>query len=170
MTSPADNSDDAAGDRPGIIAMPPLIALATLALGLVVDRLIPIGVVGALLPRSVRFALAAILFLLACWVVYRAVSTFVQVGTNVDARKPALSLATSGIYRNTRNPMYQGLGLLLLSFTALLASDWTLLLLMPWALIMHVGVVLREERYLERKFGDEYRLFKQRVPRYGWPF
>jgi protein-S-isoprenylcysteine O-methyltransferase Ste14 len=31
---------------------------------------------------------------------------------------------------------------------------------------MHVGVVLREERYLERKFGDAYRQYRSRVRRY----
>jgi protein-S-isoprenylcysteine O-methyltransferase Ste14 len=30
-------------------------------------------------------------------------------------------------------------------------------------------VVLREERYLERKFGAAYRQYREAVPRYGWP-
>jgi protein-S-isoprenylcysteine O-methyltransferase Ste14 len=31
---------------------------------------------------------------------------------------------------------------------------------------MHFGVVLREERYLDRKFGDGYRAYRSRVRRY----
>jgi protein-S-isoprenylcysteine O-methyltransferase Ste14 len=38
------------------------------------------------------------------------------------------------------------------------------------ALLIHFGVVKREERYLEAKFGDAYRSYRDAVPRYGLPF
>ena len=38
-----------------------------------------------------------------------------------------------------------------------------------FVLVIHFGVVKREERYLEAKFGDAYRQYKARVPRYGIP-
>ena len=50
-----------------------------------------------------------------------------------------------------------------------LASDWMLVLVVPMFAVLHYGVVKREERYLERKFGDDYRRYKDSVPRYGWP-
>jgi hypothetical protein len=58
----------------------------------------------------------------------------------------------------------------LLALAVAFASDWAVLLIAPWAVAMHVGVVLREEQYLEAKFGDDYRRYKDRVPRYGRPF
>ena len=48
--------------------------------------------------------------------------------------------------------------------------DWTLVMLVAGALLIHFGVVRREERYLEAKFGDAYRRYRDAVPRYGLPF
>jgi protein-S-isoprenylcysteine O-methyltransferase Ste14 len=41
-----------------------------------------------------------------------------------------------------------------------------LLLAVPSYFVLHFCVIKREEKYLERKFGEEYRLYKARVPRY----
>jgi protein-S-isoprenylcysteine O-methyltransferase Ste14 len=65
--------------------------------------------------------------------------------------------------------MYVGLGSLVAGIGVGFASDWTLVLLVPAALVIHYGVVLREEAYLVRKFGETYRRYKDAVPRYGWP-
>ena len=79
-----------------------------------------------------------------------------QAGTNVNPWKPSLSLVTVGIFGWMRNPMYVGLMLILAGLAIALASDWTLVLLVPAALILHFGAVKREERYLKAKFGESY--------------
>jgi protein-S-isoprenylcysteine O-methyltransferase Ste14 len=66
--------------------------------------------------------------------------------------------------------MYLALGLGILAIAFVAASDWTLLMLVPFALLIHFGVVLREERYLRAKFGEEYRRYSERAPRYVWRF
>ncbi len=65
--------------------------------------------------------------------------------------------------------MYVGGTLLLVGFAILLASDWMLVMTIIFVLVLHFGVVRREERYLESKFGEAYRQYRDRVPRYGWP-
>src|SRR2546429_8770103 len=82
---------------------------------------------------------------------------FVQVGTIVEPWKPSLRLVTGGVYAWMRNPMYVSLILLLAGIAIALASDWTLVMLVPAGLILHLGVVRREERYLAAKFGETYR-------------
>jgi protein-S-isoprenylcysteine O-methyltransferase Ste14 len=53
----------------------------------------------------------------------------------------------------------------------LLGADRILLLMVPALLLLHYGVVKREEQYLRRrKFGESYRSYKASVPRYGWKF
>jgi protein-S-isoprenylcysteine O-methyltransferase Ste14 len=154
-------------DTPGVIAPPPLIAVATLALGLLLDWLLPIGVLHRLgLPA--RLVLGALSMIAGAGLALVAERTFHRIGTNAPPWKPALALATTGIYARMRNPMYVGLALLVAGLAIALASDWSLGLLVPMALVLHYGVVLREERYLEHKFGEAYRRLKADVPRYGW--
>jgi len=93
---------------------------------------------------------------------------FRRIGTNVAPWRPALGLAADGPYAHTRNPMYLGLALFVAGLGVALASVWVLAMLIPAALVLHYGVVKREERYLEQKFGADYRAFKAAVPRYGW--
>jgi len=69
-----------------------------------------------------------------------------------------------------RNPAYQGGALALLGLALLLKADWIVVLMVPALLLLHYGVVLREEQYLELKFGQIYRDYKVRVPRYRWKF
>jgi protein-S-isoprenylcysteine O-methyltransferase Ste14 len=96
-------------------------------------------------------------------------NSFVRIGTEVNPFKPSSVLATAGIYRYLRNPMYVGLGLLVGGLGIAFASDWTLVMLVPAAFLIHFGVVKREERYLDLKFGEAYRAYRRAVPRYGWP-
>lgn len=155
-------------DRAGVIAPPPVIAAATLAVAALLEWWWPSGV-SAWLGLGPRLAIAAGLGLAGAALAVAGERRFARAGTEALPWRPASALVTDGLYRRMRNPMYVGLGLLMLAFAVGFASAWLLALLVPAALLLHHGVVLREERYLERKFGDDYRRFKAQVPRYGWP-
>lgn len=162
-------SDISSSATAGVIAPPPLIALATLLIGLALDWLLPAYVLGILLSLHERIFIGVILAVAGAALAVAGERAFRSVGTEVRPWKPSVRLATDGVYTWIRNPMYVGLGLLVGGIGVALASDWTLVMLVPAAFVIHYGVVLREERYLEAKFGGDYRAFKAAVPRYGWP-
>ena len=154
-------------DTPGVIAPPPLIATVAVVFGLLLDRTMPAQMLAAKMNFTERVVVGAFVALAGAALALTAERRFKAVGTNVPPWKPALHLASSGVYDRMRNPMYIGLMLLTGGIGIALASDWTLVLLIPMAIVLHYGVVLREERYLEAKFGEEYRRYKVRVPRWG---
>jgi protein-S-isoprenylcysteine O-methyltransferase Ste14 len=154
-------------DNAGIIAPPPLIALAAVVLGFVLDWLVPLFVLDTLFGFLTRVVVGLATLAAGIALPVLARRRFVEAGTNVNPYRPVMRLVTSGVYRHVRNPMYVGLMLMAGGIGIAFASDWTLLMIIPLALILRTGVVLREERYLEQKFGDEYRRYKSSVPRWG---
>jgi protein-S-isoprenylcysteine O-methyltransferase Ste14 len=156
-------------DTAGVIAPPPLLALAAVLLGLALDWLLPGGVLTTVLAPWVRFPIAAVLLGAGATLGLFAVYGFRQAGTHVEPWKPSTALVTGGVFGRLRNPMYVGLTLMLAGLAVLLASDWMLVTTMIFVPVIHFGVVRREERYLEKKFGEAYRSYKAGVPRYGWP-
>src|SRR5262249_52272450 len=137
----------AAQDNPGVIAPPPLIGLVTLLLGLLADWLYPTHVLSGLIPWPIRGLIGAVVCVAGGALAVVARRTFQRIGTNVKPWEPTLKLATFGVYKKLRNPMYVGVFVLLFGLALVLASDWLLLLIVPSALLIHFGVVLREERY-----------------------
>ena len=159
-----------ARDTAGVIAPPPLIALAAVVLGLALDWLLPAYLLTLLLSLTERIVIGVVLIAAGGALALPAILAFRSADTHVEPWKPSRALVTTGIYAYVRNPMYVGLGLLVAGISIALASDWTLVMLVAAALLMHFGVVKREERYLAARFGEPYRRYMGTVPRYGWPF
>lgn len=157
-------------DKPGVIAPPPLLLVAVIVLGLLLDRLLPAYVLALLLTFGERIVAGVLLISAGAAITIPALRGFRSAGTNVEPWKPSIALVSDGIFGWLRNPMYVGGTLFLIGLSILLASDWMLVMTIVFGVVMHFGVVLREERYLEAKFGESYRAYKARVPRYGLPF
>lgn len=105
-------------------------------------------------------AIAALIGLSGAWALRRA-------GTTISVDRPTTAIVASGPYRYSRNPLYVALTLLYLGLgAAALNTLWALVLLPPLLVVIQRGVIEREERYLERKFGEEYRRYKRRVRRW----
>jgi protein-S-isoprenylcysteine O-methyltransferase Ste14 len=156
-------SEDGRGaDNPGVVAPPPLIYGGALAAGLLANRLRPTPFLPRPLARPIGLGLVAG----GLAVVFSGLRAMRRAGTNVDPYKPSTAIVTEGPYRFTRNPLYVGFTLVYAGIAAL-ANALAAILLLPLVLaVMRRGVIEREEVYLEKKFGDEYRHYKARVRRW----
>ena len=157
-------------DVAGVIAPPPMIAAAVLVLGALLDWLMPAYLLTLMLSMSTRIVFGGLLMVAGTVLAMAGERAFTRARRRGPPWKPSRRLVIDGPYEWLRNPMYVGLALLVGGIGFALASDWTLVMLVPAAFVTHFGVVLREERYLEAKFGEPYRAYKLRVPRYGWAF
>ena len=154
-----------ATDHAEVAVMPPLLFLGALALGSALSLVVPIGPgpgSANALALTVGLTFVAIGFAL----VALSVRNFRRAGTSVVPTEPATTLVVTGPYRFTRNPIYVGFVLAYFGLAIVLTSMWVLLLLIPVLVILQRGVVAREEDYLERQFGEAYRKYKARVPRW----
>jgi protein-S-isoprenylcysteine O-methyltransferase Ste14 len=148
-----------------VITRPPVLYLACLILGLVLDRLLPLPLS---LPESaaVRWTAGAGLMLLGIAIMVAGARNFSRAGTPVPSNQPVRALVTGGIHGFSRNPIYIGMLLIYAGIGLAARSPWILILMLPLAVILRYGVVAREEAYLERRYGEAYRDYKARVRRW----
>jgi protein-S-isoprenylcysteine O-methyltransferase Ste14 len=149
-------------DAPGVIAPPPLIYLAGLAIGFGVNALLP----SASLPDAVAWPVGSVLILAGITLAASFVGAFRRAGTPVDPGKATRAIVTTGPYRLSRNPGYLGMALAYAGIAVLTGALWAFVVLVPVLIVVDRGVIAREERYLESKFGEEYRRYKARTRRW----
>ncbi len=149
----------------GVIARPPLLFLATLLLGFVSDRLLPLPFPIPTIDL-VRWIIAGSLILIGLTLFAAGIRNFSRAGTPVPSIKPTRALVTTGIHGWSRNPIYVGMFLVYGGIGVAAQSPWTLILTLPLAITIRYGVVAREEAYLEWRFRDAYRDYKARVRRW----
>jgi protein-S-isoprenylcysteine O-methyltransferase Ste14 len=155
-----------AGDTPGIVAPPPLIFLAVVLGGWLIGFVLgPDGPLPSLPSRPWAW-LGAILAALALALGAASRVALRQAGTPINPYKPSTALVRAGPYRFSRNPVYVALAVLTIGLALLVGSLWILVLLVPALVLMQLGVIAREEAYLSRTFGDQYRHYSAEVRRW----
>jgi protein-S-isoprenylcysteine O-methyltransferase Ste14 len=156
----ADNQDNQ--DNPGIRVPPPMIYLLPLFLGLLLDRRSHVPFLPRSAARGLGWPLVGSGVLLAGW--FR--QTMRDADAPVRTDRPVPKLTTEGPFRYTRNPAYLGLAMIYAGIAVLRNALWAILLLPLVLIVIQREVIGREERYLERTFGEEYLAYKARVRRW----
>lgn len=151
-----------ANDSPGVIAFPPVIFLVTVGIGVSAHFLCPVP----LSPHTPWRIMGAALAVTAGTIALSARAQMKRAGTNIRPSLPATAIVTGGPYRFTRNPMYLALCTVNLAIGLLLCDLIPVLLTLALAAVLQTGVIVREERYLEAKFGEVYSSYRRRVRRW----
>ena len=88
--------------------------------------------------------------------------TSFRVGIDVDHPN---KLVTTGIFAVSRNPIYVGFGLVLIS-EFLVFPNWVPLVYLAAGTWLFHRQVLREEAFMRKQYGQEYAEYCRRVRRY----
>jgi protein-S-isoprenylcysteine O-methyltransferase Ste14 len=166
MNTPVPSTNEAG--TAGVIARPPLLFLAALLLGFILDHLLPLPFSAARIAAFhwIGAIVAGSLIVIGVAVFAAGIRNFSRAATPVQGTKPTRALVTTGVHGWSRNPIYLGMFLIYGGVGLAVRSPWILIFVLPLAIIIRYGVVAREEVYLERLFGEAYRDYKANVRRW----
>ncbi len=151
-------------DSPGIIVPPPLFFVAVFFLSFLLQRLFPIQL--SFFQTLTAHILSAVICTGGLCFIVPALGQFIRTKNTVITIKSASSLQTSGVYSITRNPMYLGSSMAYLGLAFIFGNWWTVVLLPILILLVTRLIILREEKYLMRSFGNSYADYKEKVRRW----
>ena len=162
MTEDTQKSAANTKDAPGVVALPPVIFGIALAAGIGLEFLVPTAFFGG----GSRTVAGIVLAGAGGVMIALGLLEHGRNGNDPDPRQPDVTVMTGGIYRRTRNPIYVGYMLILAGIGVWAGSWWVVAMLIPAYLVIRYGVVAREEKYLEAKFGETYTAYKTSVRRW----
>ncbi|MFL6515043.1 MAG: methyltransferase family protein [Chthoniobacterales bacterium] len=149
-------------DHPGVPIAPPLLFLLPILAAIPLEWLCPTFLAAG----AVRWISGGLFVVLGIALDIAGFVTQRRAGTDPIPYRPTTRIISHGVYRFTRNPMYVGFALCTLGLAILFDSLWILAAVPIGLVLTNLLIVAREERYLERKFGDEYRDYQRRVRRW----
>lgn len=147
---------------PGVRVPPPLVFLLFLAAGLVLQLIWPWELTDSLLLLygGVTLCALAIIGLLGIGLMFH------RHKTSIEPWKPTTRVLDHGPYAYSRNPIYVAFCFLAIGIGLSQNSLWMILSFIPSVFVVFHTAIAKEEKYLEKKFGEEYRRYKEKVRRW----
>lgn len=114
----------------------------------------------------IRLIVGIPMILISGLLAFNALTTIRNNKTDITFKNQTTRVIIDGAFKYTRNPLYLSLLLVMGSLAFCLNTAWLFISLIVLLFLLNFGVVAREERYLEEKFGEEYVLYKKQVRRW----
>jgi protein-S-isoprenylcysteine O-methyltransferase Ste14 len=160
---------DAYKSKPNSIPWPPMILVGSLLASWFLNAALPLHVLNALLQNIIIHWLGNILFCVGLSLDSAAVITMYRARTNILPHRAANKLVDHGPFALSRNPIYLGNTILMLGLALRWANVWLLMLAAVAVIAVDRLAIRREERHLAALFGEDFKRYAARVPRWVWP-
>ncbi len=144
-------------DHAQVITQAEYIFLVSLLLGFLINFFWPIYFP---FPKVVHIPLGIVVVMTGVVIYLLSAQQFQKAHTYSSPYKPAKSLITQGSYKRFRHPMYLGRLLQHIGMGIIFGNAWILILVIPACILIWYGVIVPEELYLQRRFGEKYMKYK----------
>ena len=151
-------------DHADIVMPPPAIFGIVLVAGLLLHKCCPLSIMDD--PGTMGRTIGSLLFILAGVIMVPTTLLMLRKKTALRPEHKTTTIVTSGFFKYSRNPLYFSLILIFGGVGFYNNLLWLLILLPVLLIALERGVVVHEERYLERLFGEEYLQYKNKVRRW----
>ena len=143
---------------------PPYLVL----LGLIISFLLEFLVYrNQIFDNSIIFRFIGIILTIAAILLFvRSVRIFSLRKEKLHPRSISTQIFKEGPFQFSRNPIYLAMFVLLIGVGLTLNSFWFLYSGLVVAIMLHYGVIIPEENYLEKEFGKDYLEYKKTVRRW----
>ena len=151
---------------PGLRFPPPLLVLVLIGAGYLADVWLPLPITQPV-TRYLDLRLIGLLLVIASLILaLLALSNFLRAKTQVEPWQPTTVILQSGVFAYSRNPIYLAFCIATLGAGLIINSWWGLGVTPVLVFLLQRLVINREESYLEKKFGEDYLAYRQRVRRW----
>ncbi len=141
---------------------PPILYVGATILGVILNFFIAI----TFLPGVLAWIVGPLFVVVGIPIIISAFGSLIRGKTPLDPGLPTATIVKDGVYRFTRNPIYLSFTLIYVGVAFTFNLIWALALLVAVLIAIDLGQIRREEKYLERKFGEEYLRYKKTVRRW----
>ena len=143
---------------------PPYLLWSSLVISMILEMFIkPLAIFEGSILQLVLGLLIIVLSLVNFFYTY---VTFINNQEEIHPKTETTQIFTGGTFRYSRNPIYLSFVTLLLGSGIAFNSLWYIYLLAINALLLHYGIIVPEEKYLEKEFGTVYLEYKKSVRRW----
>ena len=137
-------------------------------LGLIISFLLEFLVYrNQIFDKSIIFRFLGIILTIAAILLFvKSVRIFNLRKEKLHPRSISTQIFKDGPFQFSRNPIYLAMFVLLIGVGLTLNSFWFLYSGLVVAIMLHYGVIIPEENYLEKEFGKDYLEYKKTVRRW----